>query len=298
MKGLSSPVLILITCGAPVYANALAGPFIFDDGHLIEDNADIRQLWPPRWVQPSAAGHAAINSHPLTSLTPALNYAIDELAVEGYHLVNFSLHIASAVALARGNRWGFVGALACMVLAPTSSFVPLVNEVGAERRMYLPRAALLGGSVAAGAVLGRHWRWGRSAGWVLVALLAAVLSGLTRARNVDYASEIALWQTAVAAVPDNPRAHFNLANRLKEAGAGAEAEVHYRRSLALDPDQIGAHYNLGIALERTGRLDQAWSTIAQRLRRTPPWPEPNCAWAWRIRRRSNWRQPHSACATS
>ena len=41
----------------------------------------------------------------------------------------------SGVAVYRGARWGLVGVFALLVLAPTSSFVPIVNEVGAERRV-------------------------------------------------------------------------------------------------------------------------------------------------------------------
>src|SRR5262249_20383771 len=38
---------------------------------------------------------------------------------------------------------GFLGAWFFFILAPTSSFIPIVTEVGAERRMYLPLVAVL-----------------------------------------------------------------------------------------------------------------------------------------------------------
>ncbi|MQA30128.1 MAG: hypothetical protein GEU82_09855, partial [Luteitalea sp.] len=47
------------------------------------------------------------------------------------------------VALIRKPKLGFLGAWFFIVLAPTSSVVPIPIEVGAERRMYLPLVALV-----------------------------------------------------------------------------------------------------------------------------------------------------------
>jgi protein O-mannosyl-transferase len=57
-------------------------------------------------------------------------------------LVVVLLIIASVVALARWPRIGFLAAAFWLTLAPTSSVIPIASEVGAERRMYLPFAAL------------------------------------------------------------------------------------------------------------------------------------------------------------
>src|SRR5205823_9196834 len=49
---------------------------------------------------------------------------------------------ATSIALVRWPVAGFLGAMFFLTLAPTSSVVPILSEVGAERRMYLPLAAL------------------------------------------------------------------------------------------------------------------------------------------------------------
>ena len=49
----------------------------------------------------------------------------------------------TVVALVRWPAIGFLGAMFFLTLAPTSSIVPIASEVGAERRMYLPLAALV-----------------------------------------------------------------------------------------------------------------------------------------------------------
>ena len=61
--------------GLVLYANALNSPFIYDDIPAIVENSDIRQLWPPTWLQPRAGSHAAVNSRLMVSLSLVLNYA-------------------------------------------------------------------------------------------------------------------------------------------------------------------------------------------------------------------------------
>jgi tetratricopeptide (TPR) repeat protein len=75
-------LLLLAVCGALVYANALSGPFIFDDEPAIERNPAIRQLWPPHWALPGSGLHAATNSRPLTSAALPHLHRVVELAPE------------------------------------------------------------------------------------------------------------------------------------------------------------------------------------------------------------------------
>src|SRR4029077_5280746 len=60
---------------------------------------------------------------------------------------------AVTIALARVPRVGFLGAWFFLTLAPTSSFVPIATEVGAERRMYVPLMALAVLAVLAATVI-------------------------------------------------------------------------------------------------------------------------------------------------
>ncbi|MGY8824432.1 MAG: tetratricopeptide repeat protein [Candidatus Latescibacterota bacterium] len=156
--------------------------------------------------------------------------------------------ILSGVGVYRRWRWAFVGVFALLVLAPTSSFVPLVNEVGAERRMYLPLAAMSTGMVVLIAGLGRnlgHRNWLR---WPLVMVVAMLLGWSTVKRNEDYASGISIWRSSLSVVEKNSRGHYNLAYYLAAAGETEEALFHYRRALLVDPDFVDAHINLGMAL--------------------------------------------------
>ena len=80
----------------------------------------------------------------------------------------------------------------------------VATETIAEHRMYLPLAAIV---VAVVWVFFRGW--GRRS-LALFALLAGALTVLTWRRNLDYRSNLALWGDTVAKQPNNSLAHFNL----------------------------------------------------------------------------------------
>lgn len=158
---------------------------------------------------------------------------------------------ATGWALVRKPALGFLGAAFFLILAPSSSVVPVATQTMAEHRLYLPLAAVL--TLLA---LGAHALAGRRALLALLAL-AAGAGGLTARRNLVYHSELALWTDTVAQRPDNPRAQTNLGIALTEAGRAAEAVPHFEASLRLQPDNAATHLNLCDALTRLGRLDEA-----------------------------------------
>ena len=74
-------------------------------------------------------------------------------AVWPYLVVVALITVGTAAALIYRPAVGFLGAWFCLILAPTSSVIPIATEVGAERRMYLPLAAVVVLIVACG------WIW-------------------------------------------------------------------------------------------------------------------------------------------
>ena len=182
----------------------------------------------------------------------------------------------SCYAFFRWQPYGFLGLFFFAVLAPTTSFVPLLNEVGAERRVYLALAALLVLAVVGGYGLVR--RWGVVAiggGGALVAGVCLLLAYATVERNRDYRSEQAIWHTVVAARPDNPRGHNNLGKAQYEAGELDSARVHYRQAVALKPFYPEAWGNLGLVLyhlgDRDGAIRAYERAVAQDFRLAATW---------------------------
>jgi tetratricopeptide (TPR) repeat protein len=187
--------------------------------------------------------------------------------------------------LARRQPAAWLGALFFFVLAPSSSVLPIVTEVAAEHRMYLPLAAVLALVVSGGFLAGRRVlaTAGRSGAGVLRAagLAAAVLAiagcvYLTRERNLDYQSSERIWAATVAARPGNSRALANLGVTLVEQGRPAEAEPYLRRAVAIRADYPEAQSGLGVALCMQGRLEEGVTHLERAVALAPDYRD-----AWR-----------------
>ena len=171
---------------------------------------------------------------------------------------------ATLWALRRRPVLGFAGAWFFLILAPTSSVVPVIQQPVAENRPYLPLAAL----VSLG-VLALHARTGRRATLLVAAAVAAVGIVATARRNRDFASEISLWSDTVEKMPRNARAHYNLGVPLDLAGRRPEAIAHYEAAIAIDPAYASAYANLGNALTEQGRPADAIAPLATAVRLQP-----------------------------
>ncbi len=151
--------------------------------------------------------------------------------------------------LALAGAWFFV------ILAPTSSIVPIVTEVAAEHRMYLPLAAVIVLIVIAVDALLRRAKLGiaSTAGALVMNLAIVPYVNVTNARNLVYGSDEEIWRVTVDARPDNARARNNYAVDLIARGASAEAVPHLQAAVQIDPTFAEAQANLGVALCRVNR---------------------------------------------
>ncbi|MGE0706177.1 MAG: tetratricopeptide repeat protein, partial [Vicinamibacterales bacterium] len=185
---------------------------------------------------------------------------------------------ATAFALIRYPPLGFAGAWVFVILSPSSSIVPIASEVGAERRIYLPLAAIVAVAVLAGFRLLARLRdrdepdAGRGslehAPLVAVTCIAIVLSIVTAKRHAQYQSEEDIWRSVIENRPQW-RAHSHLGSVLSRTGRAAEALPHHRLALEGDPDSIEMHYNIANDSERLGDLDTAIRHYGEFLKRRP-----------------------------
>ena len=155
---------------------------------------------------------------------------------------------------------GFLGAWFFLILAPSSSVVPLITQAVAEHRMYAPLAAV----VTLG-VIGAHVV-NRQRAWLAIPLLAAALAVTTIARNEDYRSEVALWRDTATKFPTNARAHYNLGNAQRRAGDLVAALNEYDLATRLVPKVIHARLNRADVLEQLGRRPEAIAEYEAALR--------------------------------
>jgi protein O-mannosyl-transferase len=180
--------------------------------------------------------------------------------------------IVTAWLLCRRNVTGFLGAWFVLMLAPTSSVIPLLHPMF-EHRMYLPLmavvAAFVGGSHA---VLGKLpvslpvKRW---LGCAALTLTALALGMTTWHRNADYRTEVSIWSDTVRKAPANPDAHYGSALALATAGRLDEAGTEFSEVLRLKPEFAQAQYNWGLALVKARRETDAREHFDEALRIDP-----------------------------
>jgi len=202
---------------------------------------------------------------------------------------------ATGWCLGRCPPAGFLGLWFFLILAPTSSIMP-IKDIAFEHRMYLPLAAAVTAFVIGGYEFSRRKLGVGPRGWLLcvVPVVIVVLAGLTLARNASYQSQLSVWRDVTRKAPHNPRAFLNLGEALDQAGQTREAldcylEVlrvdaryaridivysnmgiiyhesgdvgramaNYNKALQINPSYAKGHTNLAIALIKLGKLDDA-----------------------------------------
>jgi tetratricopeptide (TPR) repeat protein len=185
----------------------------------------------------------------------------------------------------RNHAVGFLSAAVFAVLAPTL-VVPIVTEAAAERRMYLPLAAILPLAVVGGyqAVRSlahrstvtqqslRAWRWPTFSAAVVIILVAATWSAVSFRRLGAFESEMTLWRQAVRLQPHDHIAHANLGTQLFNAGHLQEAMKHYHEAIRLKPDSSQAHYNLALGLLKLKQPREAAAEFREAVRYMPDSP--------------------------
>jgi tetratricopeptide (TPR) repeat protein len=175
--------------------------------------------------------------------------------------------------------------------------LPIVSEVGADRRMYLPLAAFVSFTVVCAYELGRFVitrlcvdRLRRpvavAAGAVLVAGLAFLLGTGTRARSLDYSSDESIWRDTIRKQPGNARARTALGANLLAAGRYQEAETELLKALTLDFSRAETLSNLGGAELMIGKLEASITHLEKAVALRPEYIDAhrNLAEAYRISR--------------
>jgi|GEM_PF-1696540 len=151
-----------------------------------------------------------------------------------------------------------------------SSVIP-IRDLMMEHRVYLPFAGLVWMSVPAViALAGQPWfthrRWLPGA---MAVLFVTVMSSLTEFRNRIWETPETLWRSVLVTDPTSPRAQLNLGNALLRGGRFQEALGFYDsldRSGVLQADAL---YHRGLALVMLGRFEEA-GEVVNRLARDFP----------------------------
>ena len=194
---------------------------------------------------------------PLYQLPVGWGFARPEVFVSAAAVV-----IATVVLFLLRRRWPWALAswLAYVaLLAPVLGIAQAGPHIAADRYSYL--ATLGWAVVAAGAIFsldvtaraGRRPRVAFGVAASVGVAVAAALGVLTWRQIGVWHDSVALWRTAVAADADCYICLNNLGNALVRAGRGEEAPPYFAAALRIQPGDADAHANLGTVALQAGR---------------------------------------------
>lgn len=164
------------------------------------------------------------------------------------------LLLATIWAWFRKPELGFLGLWFFLILAPTSSVMP-ITDLAVEHRMYLPLAALVVLAVILGYQAGVWLAVGLKVAPARTALLPAIVAGgavvllglLTYQRNEDYRTVASIWEDTTRKSPQNARAFGNLGWALVEQGDYPQALKTFERGIQANPRHHINYFNRGLA---------------------------------------------------
>ncbi|MGQ9661576.1 MAG: tetratricopeptide repeat protein [Kiritimatiellia bacterium] len=192
------------------------------------------------------------------------------------------LLVLTAASTARRKWYGFLGCWFFLILAPTSSIVPIFEPIH-EQRPYLSLAGLSTLIAVAGALLQSRLR--KRGSHRLAAVLSFLAAGAiltlgyrTFRRNRDYYSAETLWRSNVTYRPTSYIAHNGLGVALLEQGRLAEAEECFRQAIRQADEShrsyATAHVNLGnvlMATRQLGKAEQEFTFALETVERLGPY---------------------------
>ena len=152
--------------------------------------------------------------------------------------------------------YGFL--LYLLLMAPTSSFVPIADPV-AERRLYLPTIGILLVAIAAL----QRVRLDRRKLAAALGVIVLVLSIATYRRNELWASDIALWEDTARKSPGKQRVHFHLAHTYDSHGQCRDALTQYAEAARLEQPDYALLVDWGLAYDCVDDPDAALAKLRE-----------------------------------
>jgi tetratricopeptide (TPR) repeat protein len=168
--------------------------------------------------------------------------------------------------LAAGWLWYLV------TLLPVIGLVRIGQQEMADRYTYVPLVGVFVmivwgvGDVVAQA---RNAAFARTATAAASVLLAAALAILATRQVSTWRDGITLWEQVLAAGGNSTVARTNLGVALEKAGRFEEAAVHLEEAIRLEPRNARAHLNRGDVLFALGRWTEAAGAFEEALRLDP-----------------------------
>ena len=159
------------------------------------------------------------------------------------------------------------------MLVPMIGIVQVGAQARADRYTYLAQIGLYLLVTWGAMELFAKWRRGRE---VLIAIALLIVTGLmadSYFQTSSWRNSETLWNQALANTSNNHIAQNNLGNALMKKGRLDEAVVHFRKALEIYADYPEANNNLGYALASKGNWADAIASYRAAMRARPNYPK-------------------------
>jgi len=160
----------------------------------------------------------------------------------------------------------FVGVMWFFITISVESSIFPIRDALFEHRLYLPMFgfAIIVSYVMFAVLSAYHfWAYG------VTAAIVVVLSVATYQRNEIWKDCVSLWTDVIKKNPSNHRGNTNLALALEQSGKLDEALKYYNRAIQIKPDSYYALSNKGAMLGRVGKTDEAIKVLQDALALKP-----------------------------
>lgn len=161
-----------------------------------------------------------------------------------------------------------------VMLLPMSGLVQVGLQARADRYAYLPLVGIQIAVAWAGWDAARRWPRTRPVLLGAAAVAIVMLAVVTFRQTSVWKDSTTLYEHAIASVPDNWLAEANLGVVLERQGRLSDAAAHLERAVAIRPADAFAHFNLGIVRERQGDAAAAVKELETAAGLRPDWDDP------------------------
>ena len=156
-----------------------------------------------------------------------------------------------------------------VTLLPVIGIIQTGSQARADRYTYIPMIGLTIALAWGAAELLKPWPRLRIA---IAAAVGVASIALTWFQVQTWRDDISLYRHAIAAVPGNYIAYYNLASALEAQGQTGEAIVQLRQAIRVRPYYVPARAELGQLLASQGRTDEALQELQTAVRMRPDDP--------------------------
>jgi len=155
------------------------------------------------------------------------------------------------------------------MLVPVIGIVQVGMQAMADRYTYIPLVGIFIALAWGAADLAN--RLGLKKGILAAAagIVLAALAAVTWVQVSYWQNSVTLFEHALAVTSDNYLAHGNLGVALNRAGRGEEAADHYLEAIRIHPNFSNSHYNLANYYAARGDKEEAYNHYREAIRIRP-----------------------------